>query len=513
MDLQLFIAVNVIALAAMALLFTLVYRPHGYGGWAAAFLGCGAAGAAALVFAEPWAGWITLAVFVVLVVTPAVLFNLAARAGKAGKHDLARRLAWIGGVFHPSRATAFNFALVQAMTAGSSDRIIDALGALAPAARPAERAMLAAAAAAEQDDWASALAAARDPGASMFDIAPMTIRALGELGRVDEMADVYERVKTRLFGPNVAINQLFLFAFAGREDGIAHLLAGRLKALEPEAKSYWSAIARLTVDPADPAARAVLCAIAEGSPREKSRLAAARQLAITHRPLLSPETRAIVAKADAQLARERETRTRPLTRLYGTLGLVALTLGMFAVSEWWGGSEDLRVLVRLGAARLFEIVDEGQWWRILTTPLLHFGPVHLAANMLMLLVFGRLVESLHGTVRLLAVYVWCGAVSTAAVVGSMWLEATEPDVLIGASGAIFGLFGVAVARSVATWWRYRDALDRSQLVAFGLIVALQAVMDFLIPNVSFLAHASGFAAGLVAGAVLVALQRSDARAG
>lgn len=97
----------------------------------------------------------------------------------------------------------------------------------------------------------------------------------------------------------------------------------------------------------------------------------------------------------------------------------------------------------------FYSIKQGQVWRLLTPALLHGGPLHLAFNMMMIFVLGTLIERLHGSIFLLAVFV------VTAVVGQFVQAILPPEevlpavlsglagtpIAVGASGAALGLFG------------------------------------------------------------------------
>ncbi len=133
---------------------------------------------------------------------------------------------------------------------------------------------------------------------------------------------------------------------------------------------------------------------------------------------------------------------------------------------------------------------------------LHFGPVHLCANMFMLFLLGRMVEATFGWWRFLIIYMLGGIGSTAFVMGLMLNGWLENGVLIGASGAIFAVFGAEAARQISSWRYSRDALDKGQLVNLALILLVQVVIDFSVPQISAAAHMSGFLIGLVLGLLL-----------
>jgi rhomboid protease GluP len=80
----------------------------------------------------------------------------------------------------------------------------------------------------------------------------------------------------------------------------------------------------------------------------------------------------------------------------------------------------------------------GDWWRIGTCIFLHFGIIHLAMNMYALHEIGAYLEPLLGRTKFLAAYMSTGIL--ASLVSLRWYQ--EPVNSAGASGAIFGMYGV-----------------------------------------------------------------------
>jgi rhomboid protease GluP len=506
MDLQFVIALNIMAASAMVSLYALAYRPTGYAGWVLVNGLVLLAGGLALLFAPRVAAWITAALFVPLIVTPSLLSNLALRAEQRGKTDLAQRLASVSSWFHPTGDVKFNLALAEALRGETPDATRAALTRLRETATDTQRATVDVFIAAERDDWPAALVASRAPAAPT-ELKASEIRALGELGRRDEMVAVYEQSKTRLVGIHLLTAQLFVFAFTGRVARVDALLKGALAGLPADGKIFWRAVARQAADPEDALARSTLAAMAETALRAKTRAAAQRTLARTAPVPLSADALRIVDAADARMDREALRREKPLHAMYTTFALMAANIVMLLMAEWRGGWDSLDVLYRLGAMWPQAIAVKGEVWRLFTAAFLHLGPIHLIVNLLMLSVLGRQVESQLGWWRTLLVYLWCAVGSMALVYGLMWSGLIETNLLVGASGAIFGLLGVATALDAATWMRSRDRLDLNRLSSIAVILALQAAVDFSIPNVSFAAHATGFAMGLIAGGALAFIRR------
>jgi membrane associated rhomboid family serine protease len=138
------------------------------------------------------------------------------------------------------------------------------------------------------------------------------------------------------------------------------------------------------------------------------------------------------------------------------------------------------------------VVEQGQWWRIFTAAFLHGSLPHIALNMIALYQVGNLVEQLFGKVRFALLY-------TLSIVGSsafvIYFNYDQPT--LGASGAIFGLFGALVAVGLRLGKRGRALIG--QVVP---IVGLNLVFTFAVPGISAAAHVGGLITGFVVGFVL-----------
>lgn len=146
-------------------------------------------------------------------------------------------------------------------------------------------------------------------------------------------------------------------------------------------------------------------------------------------------------------------------------------------------------------------VAEGEWWRLVTGAFLHAGILHLGMNMLALWVLGGMLEPVLGRARFVALY------AASLLAGSAGVMVLDPDALtVGASGAIFGLMGAAVAlqraRGIDPW--------RSGL---GGLILVNLLITFGVPGISVGGHLGGLVGGAVAGTLLFALERRGAPVG
>jgi membrane associated rhomboid family serine protease len=142
-----------------------------------------------------------------------------------------------------------------------------------------------------------------------------------------------------------------------------------------------------------------------------------------------------------------------------------------------------------------EAVAAGEYWRLWTVTLLHGSELHLFFNMYALYLAGRIVERWYGSLLFLAFYLTCAAAGS---IGSFVFGGDLPSV--GASGAIFGLFGLLL-----TAGRIHHPVDRQgrALVGqLGMLIIINLVFGFVVPGIDNAAHLGGLAAGLWLGAVI-----------
>lgn len=154
----------------------------------------------------------------------------------------------------------------------------------------------------------------------------------------------------------------------------------------------------------------------------------------------------------------------------------------------FGSGADLDAIARMGALSPGAVLQDGQWWRIVTSAFLHGGLLHLFVNMISLWSLGRFIEMLMGPTRMLVVYVLALAVSGLGVV--YFSPMNTPT--LGASGAIFGLFGALFAAG------FKLGRPGMQLIRDNIgILVLNLVMTFTIPGISKAAHVAGLIGGFI----------------
>jgi rhomboid protease GluP len=174
-----------------------------------------------------------------------------------------------------------------------------------------------------------------------------------------------------------------------------------------------------------------------------------------------------------------------------TVGLLVLIALAFLAEQAAGGATETKVLVRLGANFPPLVLEAGQWWRLLTSTILHIGFLHLAMNGWALWQLGRLSEITFGSALTLALFVFTG------ITGSL-LTLLQVKISAGASGALFGLEGALVA----FFLRHRDRLTPAGKQILGQLLlwsAFMIVFSFSAPGIDWLGHLGGFFGGLAVG--------------
>lgn len=131
------------------------------------------------------------------------------------------------------------------------------------------------------------------------------------------------------------------------------------------------------------------------------------------------------------------------------------------------------------------------WWRLLTCCFLHIGIFHLLMNMYALLYIGVLLESLLGRARFLAAYLVTGI--AASLTSLLWHDNT---ISAGASGAIFGMYGVFLA--MLTTNLIEKAARQSMLVNISIFVGYNLLYGVK-GGIDNAAHIGGLLSGMLVG--------------
>lgn len=181
-------------------------------------------------------------------------------------------------------------------------------------------------------------------------------------------------------------------------------------------------------------------------------------------------------------------RARSRSTTPATFTFIALAVGFFVL----GMVPGMKITLLETFAQANWLVAEGEWWRIFTPVLLHDGLMHIGFNMWALWVLGPQIERGVGSWPFVGAYLASAAVGGAFV----YVFGGPQDIAVGASGAIFGLFGIWLNWAVR---RRNTAQGRMLLRQIGFLLLLNAALPLLIPNIAWEAHLGGLIAGFVIG--------------
>jgi rhomboid protease GluP len=206
------------------------------------------------------------------------------------------------------------------------------------------------------------------------------------------------------------------------------------------------------------------------------------------------------ARAERRFINALFSRATPVTYIILIINLI-IYVAMSAVSggnlmaNLVSGSDPL-TLVAFGA-KINELVLQGEWFRLVTPIFLHIGVLHIASNSYALWIIGPLVERLYGSARYLFIYLLSGI--GGCLLSLIWGVAMNkpPGPSAGASGAIFGLFGLLAVFG----YKYRKELPtnfRSAIKSSVLpVIVINLFIGITIPFIDNAAHIGGLISGAI----------------
>lgn len=184
-----------------------------------------------------------------------------------------------------------------------------------------------------------------------------------------------------------------------------------------------------------------------------------------------------------------------LKNCYITVSILVILFLVFLIETAIGGSENIYVLMKMGAMKNDAIVIGNQWWRLFTAQFLHIGIMHLISNAVMIYYLGVYMETIIGHWRFLVIYLLSGIGGN--LLSLVW--GNDNAISAGASTALFGLFGAMTA--IALQNRTNPILVYLGRQSFWLAL-INIGLDLFAPNIDIPGHIGGFIAGFLIAVIL-----------
>ncbi|MES1220949.1 MAG: rhomboid family intramembrane serine protease [Bacteroidota bacterium] len=182
------------------------------------------------------------------------------------------------------------------------------------------------------------------------------------------------------------------------------------------------------------------------------------------------------------------------SNLYITFGIIGINVLVFLAMVVNGVSffQPTGLDIIQWGANFSTLTYTGDWWRLITCVFVHIGIVHILFNMYALFMVGVYLEPMLGKIRYITGYLCTGVFASLA---SLWWH-SEPTPSAGASGAIFGIYGIFLALLSTSLIpkKIRNSLLTSiaVFVGYNLLYGLKSGIDNA-------AHIGGLLSGLIIG--------------
>lgn len=342
----------------------------------------------------------------------------------------------------------------------------------------------------------------------------MYLRSLGETGRLQKLADNYHRIATSIDPSGLSLDielcKLMLFAFYGDKNGLQKLFNGPLASFPEKSKKYWLATAGVLLEEEKDLEYFKQF---EHSEDHSTINEISNRL---HFPLISPnEYLNMPGNADILLqASETISQKTDSTNesYWGTRFFILVNCLIFGFILTGGPGDDTENLIKHGALIMPQAAIAGELWRLPLSTFIHFGFAHLTMNMLGLWIFGPFVEKFFRKSRFFLIYLITGFGSMICVLYASSLQSYTisigvgeniinlqnrlTEIYVGASGSIMGLLGATVAIHLFSKLN-GSAVSHKKLNMLIMIFVMQTFFDYFNPNVSGMAHFSGFILGFI----------------
>lgn len=174
--------------------------------------------------------------------------------------------------------------------------------------------------------------------------------------------------------------------------------------------------------------------------------------------------------------------------------LVAINIVVYILCTSTG-----ELLYNIGGMSVATVLGDGQWYRIITSMFIHGDVAHIFNNMLILYLLGNMVEQRLGRWQFLIYYFICGVVAGLISLGAKYFSGMDAN-SIGASGAVYGIFGIALVTELATInWRRVSYYTLRRMILVFVCIAISLYVDAQMVGIDYEAHVGGLCMGAMIG--------------
>jgi len=180
-----------------------------------------------------------------------------------------------------------------------------------------------------------------------------------------------------------------------------------------------------------------------------------------------------------------------------TITIIIINAFIYLGIELSGAMNDTMFFLEHGAMYGPYILEDGEYYRLITSMFLHFDFYHIMNNMFMLAAFGYYLEPAYGRVKYLFTYLFSGLCGNLL---SLFLHTMHGEMVVsaGASGAVFGVLGIMAALVLKNWKQFRQFLGQRVI----LMIALCLYYGFTGLDIDNYAHLGGLVGGFLMAALL-----------
>ncbi|AJD90140.1 hypothetical protein JMA_08230 [Jeotgalibacillus malaysiensis] len=186
-------------------------------------------------------------------------------------------------------------------------------------------------------------------------------------------------------------------------------------------------------------------------------------------------------------------------RFYPVVSVLILIHAIVFIATSLPGGLGNEILFTL--AGINGLISEGEYYRLVTPIFAHADLFHVLFNTFSLVLFAPALERLLGSVQFIVVYMLAGIIANVAT----WVLQPPFYSSVGASGAIFGLFGLYAA----IWLIYKQGAPMEIRQVMVPIIVISVVMTFFSSNINVTAHIAGLIAGIFIGLFIFQQRRRE----